>query len=327
MIDITSTLINPRVDIAFKKIFGVEENKDILISLLNSIVSEADQIDDLELLNPYNERNFKGDKLSIVDIKARNKHDHTYFLIEMQLADEMDYHKRGLYSWARVYSNQVPVGKGYGILKRTVAIHILNFTFIDSNKVPGWIETVPNKYHHRFVLRDKETNVEVFKDIEINTIELQKFAGIDAKDLREVMSQVKSMLDKWVAVLTKHDLLNIEELPEEINTTEIKKAIKVMQEMSMNEIERDTYNAHLDFLLIEAGAFEKKFIEGEEKGRKEGEEKGREVGKAEGREEGIKETKILTAKVMLSEGLDINIISKVTGIAIAELKELETSSV
>ncbi len=46
--------IAPRVDIAFKKIFGVEENKDLLISLINSIVQEEDQVVDVALLNPYN---------------------------------------------------------------------------------------------------------------------------------------------------------------------------------------------------------------------------------------------------------------------------------
>ena len=46
--------VNPRVDLAFKKIFGVEENKDLLISLINSIVSEDDQVADVTLLYPYN---------------------------------------------------------------------------------------------------------------------------------------------------------------------------------------------------------------------------------------------------------------------------------
>ena len=55
--------ITPRVDIAFKKIFGVEENKDLLISLINSIVGESDQVSDVTLLNPYNPQNFKTDKL------------------------------------------------------------------------------------------------------------------------------------------------------------------------------------------------------------------------------------------------------------------------
>ncbi len=44
--------LNPRVDIVFKKIFGVEENTDLLISLINSIVREDDQVSDVTLLNP-----------------------------------------------------------------------------------------------------------------------------------------------------------------------------------------------------------------------------------------------------------------------------------
>ena len=64
-----SDMINPRVDVAFKKIFGVEENKDLLMSLINSIVSHEDQVDHIELLNPYNECNYSKDTLSILDIK------------------------------------------------------------------------------------------------------------------------------------------------------------------------------------------------------------------------------------------------------------------
>jgi predicted transposase/invertase (TIGR01784 family) len=66
-------IVNPRIDLIFKKLFGIEENKGLLISLLNSIVSEEDQVDYTEILNPYNEKNFRNDKLSILDIKARNK--------------------------------------------------------------------------------------------------------------------------------------------------------------------------------------------------------------------------------------------------------------
>ncbi len=65
--------LNPRVDIVFKKIFGVEENKDLLISLINSIVSEADQVADVTLLNPYNPQSFYDDKLSILGTKARGQ--------------------------------------------------------------------------------------------------------------------------------------------------------------------------------------------------------------------------------------------------------------
>jgi predicted transposase/invertase (TIGR01784 family) len=91
MIDIT-----PRVDIAFKKLFGVEENKDLLISLINSIVMEEDQVSDVDIMNPYNPRNFKKDKLSILDIKAKCRNGKRYN-IEIQINDEADYDKRALY--------------------------------------------------------------------------------------------------------------------------------------------------------------------------------------------------------------------------------------
>ncbi len=76
--------ISPRVDIAFKKIFGVEENKDLLISLINSIVSKEDQVVEVTLLNPYNSKNFRQDKLSILDIKAKGEGGKRYN-IEMEV--------------------------------------------------------------------------------------------------------------------------------------------------------------------------------------------------------------------------------------------------
>ena len=98
--------INPRVDIAFKKIFGIEENKDLLISLINSIVSTEDQVVDVTLLNPYNEKNFQSDKLSILDIKAEGSNGKK-FNIEIQITDVADYDKRALYYWAKLYTEQL----------------------------------------------------------------------------------------------------------------------------------------------------------------------------------------------------------------------------
>jgi predicted transposase/invertase (TIGR01784 family) len=94
------------------------------MSLVNSIVSEKDQVDEIELLNHYNEPNFFKDRLSILDIKARNKTTKVYYLIEMHLGDESDYHKRGIYFWARVYSNQIGYSGFYSNLQKTIAIHI-----------------------------------------------------------------------------------------------------------------------------------------------------------------------------------------------------------
>lgn len=87
--------ISPQIDIAFKKIFGVEENKDLLMSLINSIVSKEDTLNDVTLLNPYNPKNFRNDKLSILDIKAIGENGKRYNT-QIQLSYEADYDKRAL---------------------------------------------------------------------------------------------------------------------------------------------------------------------------------------------------------------------------------------
>lgn len=83
------TKISPWIDITSKKIFGVAENKDLLISLINSIIGQEDQVAELTLLNPYNPQNFQKDKLSILDIKAQGL-DGKRFNIEIQISDEAD---------------------------------------------------------------------------------------------------------------------------------------------------------------------------------------------------------------------------------------------
>ena len=311
-------MINPRVDIAFKKIFGVEENKDILISLLNAIISEDDQIDEIELLNPYNERNFQKDKLSILDIKARNKITQTYFLIEMQLAEEINYHKRSLYSWSRVYANQLKKGDLYEKLTKVIAIHILNFTCIEHKTEDGLTVIHKEKYHHCFIPMDKETKKHIHSDFEIHTIELSKFENRDQRNLNNALTRVKTMLDAWVAVLTHYDLLNSDTLPNQLNKPEIRKALQVMKDMTLSETEREQYQSHLDFLRIEIGAFEARY----RKGLEEGKAQGKAEGKAEGLSEGKMKSKIEIAKNMLLLNLPLSIITATTELTEKEIQDL-----
>ena len=144
--------ISPRVDLAFKKIFGVEENKDLLISLINSIVGTEDQVKEVTLLNPYNPKNFKQDKLSILDVKATNQ-DGKRFNIEIQISDEADYDKRALYYWAKLYTEQLKVAQDYSVLSKAIGIHILNFTSIPQAK----------NYHNVFTLRKKRTGLPILR--------------------------------------------------------------------------------------------------------------------------------------------------------------------
>ena len=63
--------INPQVDCVFKALLGAESNRGLLIHFLNSIIGDAlaEPITDATILNPYNEREFVDDKLSVVDVR------------------------------------------------------------------------------------------------------------------------------------------------------------------------------------------------------------------------------------------------------------------
>jgi hypothetical protein len=72
--------INPKIDVAFKAIFGADENKDVLLHLLNAVLTPPPEhsISDVVILNPYNDAEFQEGKQSIVDIKAKDQQGRTF---------------------------------------------------------------------------------------------------------------------------------------------------------------------------------------------------------------------------------------------------------
>ncbi|WP_243018636.1 MULTISPECIES: Rpn family recombination-promoting nuclease/putative transposase, partial [Candidatus Cardinium] len=212
---------------AFKKIFGVEENKDLLIALINATVSPEDQVVEVTLLNPYNPKSFSNDKLSILDIKAVGENGKR-FNIEIQITDESDYDKRALYYWAKLYTEQLKVSQNYSTLNKAIGIHILNFISITDSK----------KYHNVFHITEKESGLPYFTDLELHTIELSKFSNNPNEDLTSLLQKIKNSLDIWTAFLTRNDLLNKDNLPERLDNNTLKKALHVLETMNFTDEER-----------------------------------------------------------------------------------------
>ncbi len=327
--------INPRVDMAFKKIFGVEENKDLLISLINSIVSKEDQVLDITLMNPYNPQNFRNDKLSILDVKAKG-HDGKLFNIEIQISDEADYDKRALYYWAKLYTEQLEQSVDYSTLSKAIGIHILNFKSIFES----------NKYHNVFRITEKDTGYVYFKDLELHTIELKKFCPSTQEDLSTFMDRVKNSLDMWMTFLTRHDLLRGDKMPKNLDDPRLKKAMDVLNVMNFTEEERMSYEDRLHWLRIEASALKKQMEKGLKKGMKKGEKigmkKGEEIGIKKGREEGEKigmekgekigmekgekigmeKAALDVARILKQQGVEPSIISLSTGLSVSVIENL-----
>ena len=221
-------LLNPRIDVAFKKIFGSEENKDLLISFINSVVSKEDQVMDVTLLNPYNSKNFAKEKLSILDIKAKDTLGN-YYNIEVQICNEGDYDKRSLYYWSKLYTGQLIQGDGYEKLRKAIAIHVLNFTSIPESP----------KYFNRFVIANEETGKRHFKDLEIYTIGLSKFSSQADELLAQILPRIQTGLDRWATFLTKASSLDRNNLPKEMKDPCIQKAVDVLIHASLNDDERE----------------------------------------------------------------------------------------
>lgn len=281
------SLLNPRVDLAFKKLFGTEENKDLLISFINSVVSDEDQVVDIELLNPYNSCNFRGDKGSILDIKAKDTQG-KYYNIEVQISDEGDYDKRSLFYWAKLYTDQFGRGDLFHKLRKAIGIHVLNFTSIPNNP----------KYSNKFIITNEETKQRHFHDLAIYTIELNKFSDTEDETLSQMLPRIKTGLDRWAAFLTRASSLDLKNLPKELGDPCIKKALDVLTHTSLNEEERELYEGHLKWIRIEASTLEK----------------AQAAGKAEGKKE--------AARNLVKLGVAITAISEACGLSEEEIKSL-----
>jgi len=228
---------DPKNDLAFKKIFGDEKHKNILISFLNSVLDFKDgfAIVDVILANPYQIPKIPELKETILDIKATNKNGNT-FIVEMQRKDLGNFAKRSLYYTSKAYIEQLPKTKNYSILKKVYFIGILNFNIFENQS-----------YISRHLIINQETNTQDLKDFEFSFIELPKFN----KELEEL----ESMLDKWIYFIKNASDLtviptqyeNLEDFKEAFTiatqTTWDIKELEVYEYMSLREF--DELNALL----------------------------------------------------------------------------------
>lgn len=216
--------LSPKVDLVFRKFFGSEENKDILLDFLNSILQE--KIEDIEITNPYDLTKYKVTRASIIQIKAKDNEGSLYN-IELQLGSDKFYDRRALFYWSRLYSDQLNESEIYSNLKKTIGIHILDF-----NKLPGL------DYHNEYKLTNVLTNEQLNDDFELHFIELKKFN----KDLEPVSSS----LERWITFFNKSLQYNQNNIPDQLavdNT--IAKAITKLEVMGLSDDERDLYEEQL----------------------------------------------------------------------------------
>lgn len=240
--------IDPKVDYVFKKLFGSEANKALLIDLLNAVLLESipEPLDDIQILNPFNDKESLDDKLSILDIKARDRAGLQYN-IEMQMVDHAEYPGRVLYYWAKLYQQQLHEGDDYSQLRQTFAISIVNGELTEGND-----------FHQEFVLASrKNPNIVFCRDLSIHLIELPKFT-------LSVPGHVE--LKRWCWFLQEGEEMETADIPKELQGTSVEKALEVLRVMAQSEVERERYESRLKALRDQRSSLKSAEVRGEARG-------------------------------------------------------------
>ncbi len=213
-------------DVAFRKIFGNENRKEVLISFLNAVLllQENHRIVNVDILTPYQLPDLKGGKVTIVDVKAKDQNDKNY-IVEMQVAEVEGFDKRVLYYASKSYSGQIERGDQYENLNPTYFIGILDF---EVTKNPSYIS--------RHKLIDIETNENYIKDIEFNFIELPKF--------KKEQNELKTIIDQWVYFIKNSE--NLDVIPENLKDEGLKFAYEDADKHNWTKAELEAY----DYVLM-----------------------------------------------------------------------------
>jgi predicted transposase/invertase (TIGR01784 family) len=208
--------INPKIDYAFKKIFGSEQSQQILISFLNAIVYDGEKIiQSLTIKNPYNPGQVLSLKDTYLDVKAV-LNDGSIVVIEMQVAPMAAFEKRVAYNLSKAYANQLIKGEYYPRLNPAIAVTITDFILLkDSSKIIN-----------KFVFQEEEEKkLKILeKELGLIFVEIPKF--------KKSLSELQTLTDKWIYFLK--EAATLEEVPENLGeVSEIELALNLASQVNM----------------------------------------------------------------------------------------------
>ena len=282
----TKKYFNPLNDYFVRYLFTDKgSSESILLDFINSIMLNANMktFRSVEILTPFNLKKNRNLKETIVDVKCITQNG-SVVIIEIQLQGNSRFPERILYYWAANYSKLLKHGERYDELTPVISINLLNFN-LDKTK----------NIHSCYMLYEMNNKKLLTDHLQIHIIELKKFKkNILSKDL-----------NCWLKIFTSKNL--------EASMSEIVKEKPIMEEVQKK------YNNFVKSKLMmmeyekkEAYLYGNQIMLDEE----------RRLGKEEGIKEGIEKEKYSLAKNMKKENIDVNIISKVTGLSIGEINKL-----
>jgi predicted transposase/invertase (TIGR01784 family) len=277
-----SKFLDPKNDVAFKKIFGTEKNKDILIHFLNDMITfkENCPIVSVTFLKTVQDPETAAKKTSIVDILCKDEKGNHY-IVEMQVAKEKGFEKRAQYYASKAYISQANNGGAYHDLKEVIFLAIADFVMFPQKAA----------YKSDHVILDKESHENDLKDFSFTFLELPKF--------KKDVDHLSNMTEKWAYFFKHAESTSLEDMLKLIENDEImEKAYEQLDRVSWNDAELLTYDQAEKYEGAYLASMAQKFDEGFEKG----------VEKV--------------VRTMLRKKIDISIIAESTGLTRQQIESI-----
>lgn len=309
--------INPFTDFGFKKIFGEEASKPLLIDFLNALLPENRKIVDLTFKNTEQLGQTDFDRKAIYDIYCEAENGEK-FIVELQKAKQNYFRGRTIYYSTFPIREQAEKGEWNYNLQAVYCIGILDFTFDD-------YETEPEKSEVVHTIKLKNQNGKVFYD-------KLTYIYLEMPNFNKTETELKTRLDKWLFFI-KH-LEDFQNIPTIFRDEVFSKAFEKAElaKFGYSEIEAYEYSLKVfrdnkntfDYAIETATkeGMEKGMQEGIEKGMQKGIEKGMQQGIEKGVEMGVEKGKVEVAKKLKDNGVALDIISITTGLAKEEIEKL-----
>ncbi|WIG24726.1 Rpn family recombination-promoting nuclease/putative transposase [Bacillus toyonensis] len=289
----SNSLVNLRIDFAFKQLFGTNGNEDILVAFLNAILKDSleSPIVALQLEDPHLHREYEEDKLSILDISA-TLNTGTKVNVEIQLNNNHDMIKRSLYYWGRLYSSQLQKGMPYSSLHKTITINLLNFVMFPEYEA----------FHTTGILWNQQQQKLLSDDIEVHIVEIPKLLQ---QWREEKVNPWEDSFVRWLLLLPANEDEHLTQTLEDIAMNQdpiLQKAMNNWERMSQDSSFRQAYEAREKALMDEAAKFAH--------------------ARNEGKKEGIQQGKIQMIKGMHELGVPLETIAKASKLDIHEVERI-----
>ncbi|MBR7019231.1 MAG: PD-(D/E)XK nuclease family transposase [Prevotella sp.] len=281
-----SKYINPFTDVGFKKIFGQEINKDLLIDFLNSLLKGERVINNVTFLDKEQVGEFKDDRSLIYDVYCETDSGEK-IIVEMQNQPQPYFKSRSIYYAAQSVARQGERGSLWNFdVKAVYCISFLNF------RQAG----ISEKFRTDIALMDMQSRLQFSDKIRLIYLQLPLFT----KEVRECENQ----FERWIYVLKNMEKLN--RYPFEIKDKVFKKLIETCDVASWTREERIKYDRALKRYRDTIAVMEGQKMEG----------------RAEGIKEGEKKAQLTIARNFKQSGIPVDVIAQNTGLSVEEINNL-----